>query len=72
MESKSFERGKAAARLWKVNLDTKGKVLAKIEEIRKAYKNYVLECHLMNLQGKNVESTKDFYLGSIDEMKGWL
>ena len=72
-ESKSYKKGKATAKLWKAELDTRGKVLAKINEVRKAYKDYLLDCYLLQLQRNPiVKENEDFYLGSMDEMRSWL
>lgn len=71
-ESKSYKQGKANALLWKVTLNTKGKVESKLKETTRQYKNYLLEVHLNNVSEVVANENINNYLGFIDELESWL
>lgn len=73
VESKSYNKGKVNAQLWKAELNTKGKIQRKLNEARKAYKNYILEYHLNNWKkNETIKDNINNYLGFIDELERWL
>lgn len=63
VESKSYNKGKVNAQLWKAELNTKKKIQRKLNEARKAYKNYILEYHLNNHSIRSIKNA--LYQGKL-------